>query len=295
MSRRRPAAVVAVLAAAGAIVVAGPAPAGADSPPTLAASVQHLSDVGSAIAADVQLLRTQEARARADARALGAAADRVARLGSRIPWASTPEEATRLRARLRAASATLRRVQARAASQAALPRAFALDRRLRRLRAERSALGRLVATLQAATPAPVPTGVTRGMWAVTFLKAAGAPVCANNLESLVAWQTAESTGAAWNPLATTLSAPGATRYNSAGVKNYPSLLDGVNATIATLRGGWTSQGYGWILYRLSQCADPRVTAAAVNASNWCRACANGAYVVDALPLVEDDYEGYAER
>ena len=62
-----------------------------------------------------------------------------------------------------------------------------------------------------------------------------------------------------------------------------------------LRDGWATQGYCWIVYRLSQCADPTVTVQAINASNWCRGCTNGRYVIDTLPFVENDYAGYAER
>ncbi len=43
--------------------------------------------------------------------------------------------------------------------------------------------------------------------------------------------------AAFNPLATTEDAPGATDYNAAGVKNYPSLAAGFAATLATLTNG----------------------------------------------------------
>jgi hypothetical protein len=36
-----------------------------------------------------------------------------------------------------------------------------------------------------------------------------------------------------------------------------------------------------------------VTAQAINASNWCRGCAGGAYVTGLLPAVESDYRTYA--
>ena len=51
---------------------------------------------------------------------------------------------------------------------------------------------------------------------------------------LVAWAQLEDTRATFNPLATTLDRSGATRFNDAGVKNYPSLTVGVNAAAATL-------------------------------------------------------------
>jgi hypothetical protein len=35
------------------------------------------------------------------------------------------------------------------------------------------------------------------------------------------------------------------------------------------------------------------TAKAINASRWCRGCANGGYVVDLIPSVERYYDRYA--
>lgn len=56
-------------------------------------------------------------------------------------------------------------------------------------------------------------------------------------DGIVAQMMRENTGAAWNPLATTEPYPGATDWNSAGVKNYPTLQAGLNATKATLENG----------------------------------------------------------
>ena len=202
-----------------------------------------------------------------------------------------------LLARLDHASvALLVRPGAGGGGQCALPQTFALERQIRgagraphRARPDRrDPRGRASAGSGAC-------GVTRGAWAVTLLRSLAVLVRGNNLVSLVAWQSAEDTSASWNPLAMTPPVAGAGDFNGVGVKNYDSLLDGIDATVATLRDGWATQGYGWIVYRLSQCSAPTITVQAINASNWCRGCTNGRYVTDTLPFVEDDDQGYAER
>lgn len=295
---RRAILIAAVLTLAAAIAAGvGVQPAGAVSSPTLAASLQQLNDLDSSISLTVQELKTRRSQVMREASALRTSADRVDRLESRLAFVAQPSRSAGLRTRLERATAALRRAQARAIADDALPQSFALQRQIQRLQAERSSVRTLIDEVRAAenAPAAATPGITRGTWAVTLLRALGAPVCGNNLVSLVAWQSAENTTADWNPLATTLPVAGAGDFNGVGVKNYSSLLGGINATIATLRDGWTTQGYGWILYRLSQCADPNVTVQAINASNWCRGCTNGRYVTDTLPFVENDYEGYAER
>jgi len=134
-------------------------------------------------------------------------------------------------------------------------------------------------------------GVTFGRWATAFLGAIGAPVARNNLVVLVAWQTAEFTSAKWNPLATTYPMPGSTYYNASGVRNYVSLQQGLEATKQTLsRPGL---GYESILLDLARNADPMDTARAINASRWCNGCADGQYVVELVPRVEQNYDSYA--
>jgi peptidoglycan hydrolase CwlO-like protein len=133
--------------------------------------------------------------------------------------------------------------------------------------------------------------ITYGEWAQSFLNNLGAPVSRNNLVLMVAWQTAEGTLATWNPLATTYDMPGATVYNSAGVRNYTSKQQGIDATVDTL--AVPGHGYGEIVSGLKSSADPMDTAAAVQASDWCNGCANGAYVVGIVPAVEQYYDKYA--
>jgi len=134
---------------------------------------------------------------------------------------------------------------------------------------------------------------TYGRWAGVFLQTMGAPSCHSNMVAVVAWQVAEFTQADWNPLATTYPMPGSTTFNYAGVRNYVSLSQGLQATKLTIQGGIGSHGYGAIVSRLSGCADPMTTARAINASDWCGGCAGGTYVVGMVPKVEANYETYA--
>jgi peptidoglycan hydrolase CwlO-like protein len=138
-------------------------------------------------------------------------------------------------------------------------------------------------------------GTTFGHWAHLLLAKLGAPACRDNLVVVVAWEASEGTAAAYNPLATTHDFPGATDFNSVGVKNYPSLEAGLQATIETLQLGATTWGYGAIVTDLHSCAPAESTAISINASAWCRGCAGGEYVTGVVPLVEADYARFAGR
>lgn len=87
----------------------------------------------------------------------------------------------------------------------------------------------------------------RTNWAKAFLSAIGAPQTTANINSVVAWEAREGGGGQNNPLNTTLGGFGSTgSINSAGVKNYPTAADGVQANAATITGG----NYGDILLAL---------------------------------------------
>jgi hypothetical protein len=131
--------------------------------------------------------------------------------------------------------------------------------------------------------------VTYPQWAALFLPRIGAPVCGNNLVAMVAWQAQEGTRAAWNPLATTRGMPGATAFNSVGVRNYASLEQGLQATVLTLFGGAGTFGYGPVVQALGACAPPLLTAQAIQASLWCRNCAGGRYLTALVPAVIADF------
>jgi peptidoglycan hydrolase CwlO-like protein len=132
-----------------------------------------------------------------------------------------------------------------------------------------------------------------GRWSVLLLHEVGAPACRSNEVVVIAWQLAEFTQAAWNPLATTKAMPGSTTFNDAGVRDYPSLGVGLAATRLTLELGASSYGYGPILADLRACAPPYSTAHAIQASSWCHGCADGGYVVNKIAEVAADFELYA--
>jgi len=110
--------------------------------------------------------------------------------------------------------------------------------------------------------------ITQVTWAQAFLKSLGMPITADNVAAVVAWEMAE--GGHWyntayfNPLNTTQSMPGATVFNSVGVKAYTSWAQGLKASVITLRNGY----YGSILDALSRGNDAQAVANAVAASPW---------------------------
>lgn len=137
------------------------------------------------------------------------------------------------------------------------------------------------------------TPLTFGQWGNAFLSFIGAPQSRSNQIVMVTWQASEYTLATWNPLATTWSMPGATVYNSHGVKNYVSLEQGLQASLSTLsRPG---HGYEAILSNLRAGSDAMTTARAINASDWCRGCTDGAYVTGLIPTVTAYYDRYASK
>jgi uncharacterized protein YukE len=82
---------------------------------------------------------------------------------------------------------------------------------------------------------------TPGDFAVALCQQLGAPVTQSNLQFLIAWEKEEggnwNNAARYNPLNTTMGAPGATSMNSVGVKAYTSWDQGLASTVAALRNG----------------------------------------------------------
>jgi hypothetical protein len=132
-------------------------------------------------------------------------------------------------------------------------------------------------------------------WATSFLAALGAPACAENVVVVVTWETAESTMARYNPLATTHDMPGATAFNDVGVRDYVSFAQGVVASRDTLEGRSAVLGYDAVLASLHACASATATASAIRDSSWCSGCASGAYVVGLLPEVRASWAEHASR
>jgi hypothetical protein len=102
-------------------------------------------------------------------------------------------------------------------------------------------------------------------WARSLLAAGGWPVTRCNVGAIVAWERAEGSTPAWrNFLDTTLREPGSHPVNSVGVQAYPSVQEGLAATVVTLRGG----PYGPILTALANGDDAQAVADAVAATPW---------------------------
>jgi len=71
----------------------------------------------------------------------------------------------------------------------------------------------------------------------SILTCIGAKPTKSNLMFMYAWRQAEGGKAKNNPFNTTQKWPGATNYNSVGVKNYQTQQDGIQATCKTLKNG----------------------------------------------------------
>lgn len=132
-----------------------------------------------------------------------------------------------------------------------------------------------------------------GRWAEAFLPSIGAPAVRSNMVAMIAWQVAEGTLARWNPLATTWRMPGSTDFNGHRVQNYVSLEQGLDATQRTLNR--PRHRYEAILSSLRSGAVAMDTGWAINASDWCRGCAQGQYVVELIPIIERYYDRYYRR
>jgi hypothetical protein len=116
----------------------------------------------------------------------------------------------------------------------------------------------------AATTPAGPATTDREQWAHDFLTQLGMPVTNENVRAMVAWQQAEGTRAQNNPLATTQNMPGATSFNSVGVKNYESYQDGLTANIEAITNG----RYPNILAALQAGNDANAVAQAIANSPW---------------------------
>ncbi len=147
---------------------------------------------------------------------------------------------------------------------------FAVDQKI----AERAALLKdVVAKIKKILSAPellMRAGgkITQVTWAQAFLKSLGVPMTADNVAAIVAWEMAEGghwyNTAYYNPLNTTQSMPGATVFNSVGVKAYTSWAQGLKASVITIRNGY----YADILDALRRGNDAQAVANAVAASPW---------------------------
>jgi hypothetical protein len=142
----------------------------------------------------------------------------------------------------------------------------------------------------------LPSGpVTYRKWSRALLSSLKAPACRSNMRVVVAWETAESTLARYNPLATTYVLPGATPSNTSGVQDFVSFAQGIEATRNTLLADPGSLNYVDIVDDLLACAPARKTATAVWNSQWCDGCAKGAYLINQIGAIQADWPEYATR
>lgn len=113
--------------------------------------------------------------------------------------------------------------------------------------------------------------VTRSEWVRGFLTHRGDPTSDDNLVAVLAWIRGEFGDAApipaeWNPMATTRAAAGATEFNHAGVKNYPTYAAGVVALSDTLN--LDEPGYAAIRGTLLNGHDTEAVVDAIRNSAW---------------------------
>jgi hypothetical protein len=134
---------------------------------------------------------------------------------------------------------------------------------------------------------------TREDFARALLIEIGAHPTKPKLQALVAWMQAEGHGGAFNPLNSTQEMPHSTVFNSAGVKNYMGVLEGVIATAKTLNYGADRGLYGYkpIRRRLRKWLvlnRAKKVLEAVEASKW----GTGGLALECLPEVKQSWDLY---
>lgn len=113
-------------------------------------------------------------------------------------------------------------------------------------------------------------------WRGLVLEGISAPLSELNVDAMQWWADSEGMPA-WenNWLATTLGGYGGYPVNSAGVKAYPSVQAGAQATVATLLLG----AYAGVVTAFQQGNSLVDIWQQVNSSPWCSHCQNGLYPV----------------
>ena len=115
-----------------------------------------------------------------------------------------------------------------------------------------------------------PPAVQAPAWVADILNGVQAPISANNVAKIQAWNDCEGNASGGsglpinNPFNTTLSAYGGSSVNGAGVKSYPSWAAGLQATLDTLQGS----AYKGIVRNLQTDGPAGQFATAVGSSPW---------------------------
>ena len=132
--------------------------------------------------------------------------------------------------------------------------------------------------------------ITREKFAQHLLAEIGAKPTKRNLWAIVSWVQAEGSNASFNPLATTQDMPGATKFNSVGVRNYTSFEQGIEATAKTLNYGADRDLYGYkpIRKRLRGNSWAALTLRAVERSVW----GTGGLALRCLPMVKRNWDHF---
>lgn len=107
-------------------------------------------------------------------------------------------------------------------------------------------------------------------WETDILNGISAPTSQNNINKMDAWAACERPGIQSNnnPFNTTLDYGGGVTVNSAGVKRYPSLAVGIQATIRTLLYSNPAYGYSRIVNNLRNDGPQSTFASAVGSTPW---------------------------
>lgn len=141
-----------------------------------------------------------------------------------------------------------------------------------------------------AKSAPAPT---RYQMAVAILTKLGGETYKPGLGPIQAFVTQmalEDTAAGFNPLATEEDWPGATDFNSAGVKNYPTEQDGIDAVCAA----WQNGDYNDIL-KACKAQDPAFSILrCASYDTWGGSDSYGRELQDLLPQVQGKWLEYAD-
>lgn len=106
----------------------------------------------------------------------------------------------------------------------------------------------------------------RGAFAKKFCADEGIPWTTHTRRALMSWFQAEGGGARNNPANTTQDEFGATIYNFASVKNYPTPEVGLRAMETTFT--YHGHGYETIMHRLRQNGSANSILKAIGASDW---------------------------
>jgi hypothetical protein len=129
--------------------------------------------------------------------------------------------------------------------------------------------------------------LNRADFAQAIASALGAPT-GEAVIALVTDMTLEDTGAANNPMATEYPMPGATDWNSDGVKNYPTPAIGVTAIVKALENGL----YDGILAAIRSGADATVICRNSEWNTWGGSDVYVSQLLDLLPQVRANYQAY---